>query len=456
MGSASVPLPGTQQTETNVATASAAQSARFWTAIVIAVTFVVHVYFVLAAGDAVSTERILLGSVSLWVVVPPIVAFIHHRAFTFMFGPLALIGYVIYFVRGVFQSDLSKSDLVSAKGFLFTEPQLVDAAWVVLLGISGFSFALLIAFSRPVQNALPRIVWPVDPQSMFTRLTLTGLLAPLIRLVFHIVTIPAGAVQPLIVVMNVAECAGLIVLCTTFKRGGAWTWHPWAALLSIVLSAGVGIGTSLVAEAATVLFVPAFAYIGIRRRLPVLVTILGVLVLAPLLYSRHDFRQEYGHRDYDLESSAQFVQFSFDSLKTKSFSLDDFSEMMGSRFNMFGTLAHVVSSTPGRIPLWDGETYLPTLVAPIPRFLWPDKPTQDSGQQFGHRFELLDEGDFATSFNLAQLIELRANFNTGWVLLGMFIIGFIEVFISAPFRPSRSRTSIAWNRRYPAWRSLSD
>jgi len=45
----------------------------------------------------------------------------------------------------------------------------------------------------------------------------------------------------------------------------------------------------------------------------------------------------------------------------------------------------VKEKTPSIIPYWKGESYLPIFTKFIPRFLWPDKPTENMGQEFGHR-----------------------------------------------------------------------
>jgi hypothetical protein len=55
--------------------------------------------------------------------------------------------------------------------------------------------------------------------------------------------------------------------------------------------------------------------------------------------------------------------------------------------------------------------------------IWHDKPVENTGQEFGHRYGYLNKGDLTTSQNLPWLTELYANFGVIGVLLGMFIIG---------------------------------
>jgi hypothetical protein len=101
-------------------------------------------------------------------------------------------------------------------------------------------------------------------------------------------------------------------------------------------------------------------------------------------------------------------------------------------------MADVVRRTPSKVPYWNGATYVSLIGLAIPRFLWPSKPTKALGQDFGHRYSLLDEGDRGTSFNFPFLIEFYANFGEIGIVLGMFLVGVIYGRISRVVnRPSQ-------------------
>ena len=87
--------------------------------------------------------------------------------------------------------------------------------------------------------------------------------------------------------------------------------------------------------------------------------------------------------------------------------------------------ADVIRRTPSEVPYWNGDTYLSLAGAFIPRVLWPDKPTKELGQAFGHRYSYLLSSDYATSFNLPYLVEFYANFGAVGVWIGMFLVGMI-------------------------------
>lgn len=106
------------------------------------------------------------------------------------------------------------------------------------------------------------------------------------------------------------------------------------------------------------------------------------------------------------------------------------------RVSHIALMEHVVANTPDRIPYWKGETYRPLLTSWIPRFLWPDKPREETGWSFGRRYGILKADDPPQSINLPWMIEMYANFGGAGVILGMGLVGvlfaFLEAFLSRP------------------------
>jgi hypothetical protein len=80
--------------------------------------------------------------------------------------------------------------------------------------------------------------------------------------------------------------------------------------------------------------------------------------------------------------------------------------------------SQVTVMTPNIVPYWDGETYKIILYKFIPRFIFPNKPEEDVGQLFGHRYSFLSDDNLTTSMNSPILAEAFMNFGN----LGFFTI----------------------------------
>lgn len=106
------------------------------------------------------------------------------------------------------------------------------------------------------------------------------------------------------------------------------------------------------------------------------------------------------------------------------------------RMNHISVFAYVIDKTPKSVPFWEGETYKFLLVSYIPRVLWPNKPTAPQGNEFGHRYGLVEPWNFETTFNLPWLPEFYANYGTIGVFLGMGLVGLffraLVIFFSWP------------------------
>ena len=99
-------------------------------------------------------------------------------------------------------------------------------------------------------------------------------------------------------------------------------------------------------------------------------------------------------------------------------------------------LSFVQSVTPDVIPYWEGYTYMPLFSKFIPRFLWPDKPVEEMGQEFGQRYKILDTTDTSTSMNLPWMAELYANWGEQGVYIGYALFGILFSFINRYFNYS--------------------
>jgi hypothetical protein len=284
---------------------------------------------------------------------------------------------------------------------------------------------------RPsIVRLLPRVEWDLDTTRKVNRFAFLALFAPALRLaVFVKDALPPGVTMPLYLITQCLDLFGLIVLMDTFQGRLRWGGAQWVVLASIGMSAIVAIGTGLASGPLWLLAVPILAYITIKRRVPWLLLTTIAILFVPVLAFRHEFRQSTGWNEYSLDSSFRFVQLISRETEERGIEWDKLTTSTSDRFMMDGILAHVVSKTPQEIPFWKGETYLPALSMLIPRAIWPGKPALDTGQQFGHRYSVLDVDDWITSVNLSQLIEVYVNFGAFAMIPGMFLIGLLELFV---------------------------
>jgi hypothetical protein len=101
-------------------------------------------------------------------------------------------------------------------------------------------------------------------------------------------------------------------------------------------------------------------------------------------------------------------------------------------------LSFVQSRTPEVTPYWDGYTFMPLFSKFIPRLFWPDKPTENIGQEFGRRYGLLDWHDTGTSMNLPWMAELYANWGERGAYIGYALFGIFFAFLDKYFNKAGS------------------
>lgn len=176
-------------------------------------------------------------------------------------------------------------------------------------------------------------------------------------------------------------------------------------------------------------FMLLMVYLFIKRRVPWAVSCLVVGVSLVLLVSKSEFRKAtwYSKNDIASDPLSKVVEYGRIIFDNPAFSnIDSLQKNMAPTVNRFDNRAlfvYVVDSTPRTVPFWEGQTLTQLLWRFIPRFVWPDKPSEQYGQDFGHRYNIIDESDSGTSWNMPQIVELYANFGSIGVILGMGVFG---------------------------------
>jgi hypothetical protein len=165
------------------------------------------------------------------------------------------------------------------------------------------------------------------------------------------------------------------------------------------------------------------------RRIPWLLILGTVAFFVPLQPVKAEYRKytfAYGrYANLDPVGKAKLfaqlaVQYYFGDTKRLESSSDSAAS---SRVADIRILSFVMAQTPEPVAYWKGATLALLFSKVVPRVLWPDKPSEFVGQEFGHRYSLLAENDHSTSMNLPWLVELYANFGPLGVFLGMPLAG---------------------------------
>lgn len=176
-----------------------------------------------------------------------------------------------------------------------------------------------------------------------------------------------------------------------------------------------------------------FIYLFSRHKIPWLTLVVVIPALFFIWSARDDFRGltwfggRYQHYNM-FQKSRLYLQLIYERTTGKPSSGDTAMsayERLASRTNHLITFVKTVELTPSRIPYWGGYTYSTLVYGLVPRFLFPFKPAKIVGQEFGHRYRLLNPHDLITSYNLPLLVEMYINFGPVGVVLGMFIFGLV-------------------------------
>ena len=102
-------------------------------------------------------------------------------------------------------------------------------------------------------------------------------------------------------------------------------------------------------------------------------------------------------------------------------------------YHSYGSLIIVTRLSPEKVDFWKGESYKILASKIIPRIFWKNKPSDELGNKFGHRYGELNLEDKNTSWNMPVLNEFYVNYGLWGVGIGMFLLGILFRFLSTSF-----------------------
>ncbi|MFI5297008.1 MAG: hypothetical protein ACHREM_02830 [Polyangiales bacterium] len=307
-----------------------------------------------------------------------------------------------------------------------TDSAIVEAVRIATLGlITMFAGYRLLGFVAP---KLAKLRVGVDVARNQDRLLAAAAVGVVIGAYRSAVILPASMVQIINDLHVVSKAAlGGVMIC--WLRG---TIKPRNRIIFVVLFivmnlaelGGGGVGGTFLN-----LFLFATIYLQARGRVPWVPLFIALAMLFPFMTTKHKFRQiAWGNKNFDLgpvERGVYFIQLTAEMVSSGEADFETLQDTASDRANHLATLTYVMVSTPSLVPYWEGESYASLVWSFVPRIIYPDKPTKTLGNEFGHRYQLLDPADFGTSYNFEQLVEAYANFGGIGVLVMQFIFGAI-------------------------------
>jgi hypothetical protein len=394
----------------------------------IIVLFVVIIMLNLyAPANPSLTQRILASCIIILVTIPAWRYFSgRDRATPFLlfFGGI----YTVYYALPIFLLE----EYSRAYPFTRVIPDVFveRALFLALVGLSALFIGYYAVASKVYFQTVPKIslIW-----KNFKILKLIagffGCVGVLIYFVNMAVKFPLSIQQAINFLGNLSmiSIAIFFILQLTGHLGMCGRGFLWIILIPIRVIAGMGTGATFQIIVVPLLLV--IIYSTLKHRITWRVIVIVGIALAILRPAQIEFRElTWGGVAADvspIEKAALYIRTTKNVLTGESISYSDAVGITVSRLSYLMTFAEVIELTPATVPYWRGVTYYPLLFKLIPRFFYPDKPLDETGQYFGHLYGFLNPSDATTSYNLSQLVEFYANFGVIGILLGMFLLGLL-------------------------------
>ena len=316
--------------------------------------------------------------------------------------------------------------------------QLALLGWITMVG--GY---IVTGLLYPPRRPPRRVGWnPKLLSQVGFALMFGGLAVSALRSIFLSATIFGGMLQFILSL----EWLGTGLLIVLARRGELTRFQKKALLVGFAVSTAMLLSQGNIAPMAMYFATGAFA-LWIARPYFRPRWIIGAVIAATLVVSFRgiiiDYRQEAWTRVQlsSTESLRLIVRLLGDRIEREGVArtIGHGVAMTAGRSAIMDLFANVARRTPYEVPYWKGETYKSLVGSFVPRVIWPDKPTKDLGQGFGHRYALIHQSNKSTAINLPILVEFFLNFGGTGVIIGMLVVGVIyRVLDNVVNRPGQS------------------
>jgi hypothetical protein len=376
----------------------------------------------LAEAKVFTTELELASIIYLICCIPSLIYFASVKK-NIPYLPIFSIFYFAYFGLSIFNNyNLFREYSISP-------PLIIKALQLALAGIISLLVAFYLPFTKPLDSLFRPLKIDWDPQKAYR----LGIILGIIGISSHYYSltnrpmIEFGGLLNFAISLTLLAIAILFMLQLQNKLRTNGKIILWLGLFipRILLELTTG-ATYPVLLDFVLLFLLYFYYF---KSIPLLRLILVAALFFAIFSARNEYRALTWGGGYTDASVGQKVNLYLRLIYERaSGSREHYAEAyktLSVRTDYLATFVKIVELTPAYVPFWNGYTYSSLLTSFIPRFILPDKPTKNLGQEFGHRYMLLAPTDTGTSYNLPVLIEMYINFGELGVIIGMFLLGLI-------------------------------
>lgn len=374
---------------------------------------------VFAPGEPTILQRLLASLILLLGFIPTFL-YIKKNELGIPFLPLFGVIYSIYYAIPIFTLEEYSIHFTALPEASLEKALLLSAVGLFMLLLSFYKLP-----GKSIGRHLPRIsIYWNPPKAKFWGIILCvlGLVINYLNLIMP-VPLQFASVIGFLAQFSIIGIGILLILQFQGRLNRSGKVLLWGIFLPLIVS--IRLGTGAVAQTLFIIIFLSLTYWHFRRKIPWKIAVGGALLFIALLSVRGEFRELTWEGAYagksPIEKSMLFAELAFTERESHPEGLD----LALTRTAHILSFAYVVDLSPESVPYWMGKTYLTLLWTPIPRVIFPWKPTKTLGQEFGHRYNLLHPSDYTTSYNFCQLIEMYANFGIIGVIIGMFLVGII-------------------------------
>jgi len=320
---------------------------------------------------------------------------------------------------------------------------LRESTWA----IGGFTLGVAIITALKRRHAETSVERNIAADQKVVRVYLAVGVVAYFVLPRFLATLPT--VSALVNMASTCAIVGIALACWNSdhsrNRSTLWWWLMIAGLLPFVTIAVQGfIGYGLAAAVVIFSFVGSFYKPVWKTAVVSLIgAYIGMSLYVTYMRDRSDIREVVWGGE---SATARIARLEDTFLDFELFDIHnvDHLQRVDLRLNqnyLVGMAVQFLDTHPNAFA--DGETIWEAVLAPIPRALWPDKPSAAGSGDLVSRFTGMQFAE-GTSVGIGQVMELYVNFASGGVFVGFLIIGGILAYIDA--EAARHRDAGDWHR----------